>query len=617
MEYKILNKIRIDNPLVILKETNATPSFIFYAYGNILVKYDIIQNKRYIQQYGRYEITHLIESCKHSSSSFYIINKNNEIYKYNINNNQQKERVEVAYHLNQLTNCRIINIESLIEDRLLIHYQNEDNISKCYCIYDLNTNNIIYSKSNINKIIVIKSKHEYNLIEFNNNHVYLVKFNKEEREYRTNKKIEILDGIYDVNSSCNSESGIVFIIHQDQSKMTLWNINDNSSSIVSIDQSFKSIKSYNKSFSLFNIEKGWNHLADRDCNNENIQSILLSNEYLVLTGTNQPNELQIISLDDKDIDNRIIFDNLMESEILSMNQIGESLLLLVECQGSLLILRPNNRININIDNDFLSQIKLSTKQYDQIKTRKIITNIFKNNTNVDSEQLYEIFTVLKESSLKSESRLFSLLCGELTNDNKYLSVFKNQKCKSRLIVGDGDFSFTMALINKHKSTHPSLANSLTTSDLSMAPLQSEKIQQMENPIVRASFRANYRLIRKRRFDNTRYPGYIHLFTGLYLEHPQILKYEFVFEKLDNIVKGINNYTLDPKEISEQAAKLQDTNKKEYQVIQESTEITLTRTKQHVLKFNDNYFECSSDEDSSDYFESDGDDNDDDDDQFFN
>jgi hypothetical protein len=46
---------------------------------------------------------------------------------------------------------------------------------------------------------------------------------------------------------------------------------------------------------------------------------------------------------------------------------------------------------------------------------------------------------------------------------------KNRRCKTRLLIGEGDFSFTRALIDKHKVTHPNLAKAIIATDLT-API---------------------------------------------------------------------------------------------------------------------------------------------------
>ncbi|KAF3362306.1 hypothetical protein PHSC3_001135 [Chlamydiales bacterium STE3] len=249
---------------------------------------------------------------------------------------------------------------------------------------------------------------------------------------------------------------------------------------------------------------------------------------------------------------------------------------------------------------------------------------------------------------------------------------KEKKCKERLFIGEGDFSFTEAFINKHKITHPNLAQYITATELrepqnevtkqrvfrlqeqgvairfgidaewlhkefenrrfkriqwncpygessqvaevfrtvipkffsSCAQLQIIgdrihitlmqksgdywKVRQSQNPIVLGATQAGYRLIRKRKLGPERYPGYKHtqtdtnkLFTAGTGEEQ-----EFVFEKAGNAP---------PSPSLEEALKLKASDKKEYQVNTDATQAS---------SLDQYYFECSTDEDSSDGYDSD-------------
>jgi hypothetical protein len=110
-----------------------------------------------------------------------------------------------------------------------------------------------------------------------------------------------------------------------------------------------------------------------------------------------------------------------------------------------------------------------------------------------------------------------------------------------------------------------------------------KERQEENPIVLGSARAGYCLIRKRVFNSTRYPGYVHTKTNSPKEHPNNgKKREFVFEKT-GIIPPLN---------VEGVQALQNPQQKKYEI---------KTDKKEDPKLGDYYFECSTDEDSSDGF----------------
>ena len=248
-----------------------------------------------------------------------------------------------------------------------------------------------------------------------------------------------------------------------------------------------------------------------------------------------------------------------------------------------------------------------------------------------------------------------------------------QKCRKRLIVGDGDFTYTAALIRKHQYTHPMLPRSIIATELlnpvskatqervaalwqkgveilfgidaqqihkifkgqrfkrihwncpfgdpclreqfrkvipnffrSCSKLQqlgdrvhvtlvqgkndySVSFRQRENPIVYGSVAVGYRLIRKRKFGVERYPGYRHIETGKDIKYSAGgEKKEFIFEKVEKAWKGIDSVNIR----SEQ--ELRDPNTKNYEI----------KRNGNSEDPRDYYFVCSSDEDSSDYFDSD-------------
>ncbi|WP_316359556.1 Rossmann-like fold-containing protein [Candidatus Neptunichlamydia sp. REUL1] len=255
------------------------------------------------------------------------------------------------------------------------------------------------------------------------------------------------------------------------------------------------------------------------------------------------------------------------------------------------------------------------------------------------------------------------------------SIF-SRKTKKRLLVGEGDFSYTEALIKKHQKTHQTLARTITATDLFSPPeggevqnrlsfleergvkilvgingaelhrffpkkrfqrvqwncpfpeakkregfekripdffLSCAKLQlpkdrihvtlmqhdneytitrQKENPIVLGSTRAGYRLIRKRVFGESRYPGYNHVKTKSSERYnAEGKEREFVFEKVEG-APTLSSPTL------EDAEKLKDPREKTYK-------IKKIESDQNALE--NYYFECSTDEDSSDYYESNSDD----------
>lgn len=77
-----------------------------------------------------------------------------------------------------------------------------------------------------------------------------------------------------------------------------------------------------------------------------------------------------------------------------------------------------------------------------------------------------------------------------------------KKCKQRLILGDGDFSYTEALINKHINTHKLLVRAIVATELTDVPefevdvkimnQRSERIKSLKEKGVRVLFRIDGR-----------------------------------------------------------------------------------------------------------------------------
>lgn len=306
---------------------------------------------------------------------------------------------------------------------------------------------------------------------------------------------------------------------------------------------------------------------------------------------------------------------------------------------------------------------------------------------VEKEPIQNFYLYLKNSPHKKLYRQVLLDLHSVTGQNEEASSIKlGGRCKKRLLIGEGDFSFTEALIGKHQKTHPTLKKSITATELLKPPVQTAaassqssqstvidrivslqnngvvllfgvdgqeihqifkgkrferihwncpfkergvaeevfkkvipaffqacshlqlpgdrihvtlmqegpkgekeywKTRQQENPIVAASVNANYRLIRKRNFGPDRYRGYGHVKTSL---EPHVgdrdAQREFVFEKVDKLVEGAT--------FQARAEVLKDPRQKEYRVA------TTVKENPQLESY---YFDCSTDEDSSDYYDS--------------
>ncbi len=266
------------------------------------------------------------------------------------------------------------------------------------------------------------------------------------------------------------------------------------------------------------------------------------------------------------------------------------------------------------------------------------------------------------------------------------------KCKTRLLVGEGDFAYSKALTGKHQETHPLLGQSITATEFlepddkrsqtqanidlirergitvlmkvdgtklhesrklkekrfqriqwnfpfsvpddeafkatipaffrSAFKLQSPgdrihitlmqekdkypeltnnpywQYRQIENPIVLGSASAGYRLIRKRLFENGRYPGYHHTKTGKDEIHGGSESREFVFEKVDPQKLPQKDFPL------KYAEELMDPQQKKYTIEPYRIGASSSNAEADFWKeLEDYYFACSTDEDSSDYWDS--------------
>ena len=101
------------------------------------------------------------------------------------------------------------------------------------------------------------------------------------------------------------------------------------------------------------------------------------------------------------------------------------------------------------------------------------------------------------------------------------------------------------------------------------------------------------MIRKRAFGSERYPGYEHAKTGSTAAYSKGgVEREFVFEKVEATTAGA------PASL-ERAKALRDPTQKAYEIKTDKEDPTSAGLDEY-------YFECSTDDDSSDYYESDND-----------
>jgi hypothetical protein len=275
----------------------------------------------------------------------------------------------------------------------------------------------------------------------------------------------------------------------------------------------------------------------------------------------------------------------------------------------------------------------------------------------DSEPCYLFLTFLFHSAHQKLARRVQLDLYSITKDKNILP--SQNKFTNRLLIGEGDFSYTEALLKKHEESHPKLGQAITATEyqtvknsprLELLKQKGVKIfqgvdgrklheqfkdqrikriqwnmpfgasrkdtefegvmpqffesasqlqqkgdrvhvtlmqedgkqgsRQIENGIVLGATSAQYRLIRKRWFGVERYPGYQHVKTNGEPYQGSDETREFIFEKTECM-------TVDDNPLA-----LQDPKEKEYKIGSTSSDLKHT------------YFECSTDEESSDYYDSD-------------
>jgi hypothetical protein len=323
---------------------------------------------------------------------------------------------------------------------------------------------------------------------------------------------------------------------------------------------------------------------------------------------------------------------------------------------------------------YLSGLEAALRSNDLYKARQFYKKARK--IQRDNPKASEIlYKHLLQSPYTKFLREVALDLYRLTKNKFFLEKIK--KCKQRLFIGEGTFTYTKALIKKHSVTHPELPKYLTATEIenpideptsqrwaqlidlgvtvlfgidgqnihtsfkgrrferihwncpfggssteerkefkSIIPaffksasqiqlvgdrihitlLQESKSdywrkRQTENPIVFGSVSTNYTLIRKRVFGRERYPDYTHAKTNSSDSHdPNGIRREFVFEKTDKILPDL---------IPTSVYSLKKPSIKEYKI---KTAKSIANAQSQDLK--DYFFECSSDDDSSDYYDSD-------------
>jgi BMT5-like rRNA (uridine-N3-)-methyltransferase len=304
----------------------------------------------------------------------------------------------------------------------------------------------------------------------------------------------------------------------------------------------------------------------------------------------------------------------------------------------------------------LRQLQAANRTSELYQARRLYRQARRMNPK-DPEPCYLFLTFLSHSADQKLARRVQLDLYSITKDKTVLP--SQNKFTKRLLIGEGDFSYTEALLKKHEKSHPKLGQAITATEYqtvknsrrlellkqkgvkifegvdgrklheyfkdqrikriqwnmpfgasrndtefegvmpqffeSASQLQhkgdrvhvtlmqedgKQRYRQIENRIVLGATSAQYRLIRKRRFGVERYPGYQHVKTNGEPYQGSDETREFVFEKTEGIRFDDNPLTLqDPKE-------------KEYNIGSTSSDLK------------DAYFECSTDEESSDYYDSD-------------
>ncbi|MBS0648016.1 MAG: DUF2431 domain-containing protein [Verrucomicrobia bacterium] len=313
----------------------------------------------------------------------------------------------------------------------------------------------------------------------------------------------------------------------------------------------------------------------------------------------------------------------------------------------------------------------------QAELKKQRTKIQSENRRRKARSLEPYHLYLNQTNDKQEHRyIFQQLVqfydrqGNEAKKQQYLQKLNDNPppLRKRLLLGEGNFSYIVSLLKKHRLTHPNLGTAITATEIDnklydsysltihnlrkdgalvlygvdaskidahfkgkrferihwncpyIVPLEElrkliskffqaahslqltgDRIQMAlaingkgQKPddyyatrqtayynIVSAATTVGYRLIGKRRFDVTRYPDYLHAKTGKE-EGFDCLKREFIFEKV-NLREKLE---IPSRDIASKAERLEDPEKKRYSI--------------RYLEKHGPYFECSTDEDTSDY-----------------
>ncbi|CAM4806289.1 unnamed protein product [Rotaria magnacalcarata] len=471
-------------------------------------------------------------------------------------------------------------------------------------------------------------------------------------------------------------------------------------------------------------------------NNKNIEAekaglwyidvmILLSDGSIMYATNTRDSGIHVVTRDGKIVFTKSVKEFLKDEKIDSLKELGDGSVA-VECSRSIFILKPQmlsmrknvydtiKRLKKNLRNDptdlelysklakrymendpiseepyqlYLSGLEAAAKSSNFYQARRFYEKA-RQIKPICSEPCQLFLSYVKITPYKQLMRrihldLFALtkVANDLPND------LKSRRCKTRLLIGEGDFSFTSSLIDKHEVTHPNLRKAIIATDLKATHLQKlskdqdkkkkvlekrivdlkqrgvnvlfgvdakeihqtfkgrrfKRIQwncpfgeststarkeftdtipkffqscsrlqlpndrvhvtlmqksdeywkerQIENRIVHGSATAGYRLIRKRSFgtpDKKRYPNYTHVKTNTTKPYNAGgEENEFIFEKTDTVL---------PVDSYRKSCKLMDSHKKIYAIRSNNA------TRKPPLE--ECYFECSTDEDSSDYYESD-------------
>ena len=245
-----------------------------------------------------------------------------------------------------------------------------------------------------------------------------------------------------------------------------------------------------------------------------------------------------------------------------------------------------------------------------------------------SKPLSERIENLRNRGVRVEFNVDASKIDEHFKGQKFARIHWN--CPYRVKVGDRDGEGSVIRFRKVVPAFFQAANKLQSVgnrvhiSLTKDPVHGAK--QWDNPIVLAAILGNYRLIRKRIFNDVRYPGYIHVLSSGGLYDLGGVEREFVFEKLSDLddsnpekysavaktlrnmdqdfesYDSIKNNPIDPSEFDElfrSMPALMSSNKKRFYI----------KKRKFAIKpsdLTDYEFQCSTDDDSSDYYESDED-----------